>query len=128
MQVYEKISSIRKIKGWSQEKVAEQLGMSANGYAKIERGETDVQLSRLQKIAEIFGIEIKDLFNLDGNQILNLASNQSHFNNYINPGNNQIELKHEIDKLHLIVEQKEKEIIYLKEIIELLKQPGKRTT
>lgn len=121
MQVYEKISSIRRIKGWSQEQMAEQLGMSANGYAKIERGETDVQLSRLKKIAEIFGIELKDLFNLDGNQILNLASNQSHFSNYINPINNQIE--HEIDKLHLIVEQKEKEIIYLKEIIELLKQP-----
>jgi len=50
-------------KGWSQEDMADKLDMSVNGYANIERGETDVQVSRLEKIAETFGIELAELNN-----------------------------------------------------------------
>ena len=63
MQVHEKIRVMRQSKGWSQEDMADKLDMSVNGYANIERGETDVQLSRLEKIAEVFGMELFELFN-----------------------------------------------------------------
>lgn len=48
MQVYEKIKNLRKLKGWSQEEIAHKLDMTASGYGSIERGETDVKLSRLK--------------------------------------------------------------------------------
>jgi transcriptional regulator with XRE-family HTH domain len=34
--------------------VAEKLDMSVNGYGDIERGETDVNLSRLEQLADLF--------------------------------------------------------------------------
>jgi transcriptional regulator with XRE-family HTH domain len=34
--------------------MADKLYMSPNGYANIERGETDVQISRLEQIAGYF--------------------------------------------------------------------------
>jgi transcriptional regulator with XRE-family HTH domain len=56
MQLHEKIGLLRKIKGWSQEEMADKLQMSVHGYANIERGETDVQLSRLEQISQVFGL------------------------------------------------------------------------
>ncbi len=41
MHIHEKIRFLRQQKGWSQEKMAEKLDMTSNGYAKIERGETE---------------------------------------------------------------------------------------
>jgi transcriptional regulator with XRE-family HTH domain len=35
---------MRQLKEFSQEDMAEKLGLSLNGYANIERGETDVQM------------------------------------------------------------------------------------
>jgi transcriptional regulator with XRE-family HTH domain len=49
-----KIRIMRQQKGWSQEEMAEKLYMSVNGYANIERGETDVKIYRLQQIANVF--------------------------------------------------------------------------
>ena len=55
---------MRLSKGWSQEEMADKLYMSVNGYANIELGKTDVQVSRLEKIAEAFGMELLELFSL----------------------------------------------------------------
>ena len=41
MNVHEKIRKLRETKHWSQEEMAERMSMSLNGYAKIERGETN---------------------------------------------------------------------------------------
>jgi transcriptional regulator with XRE-family HTH domain len=37
MSVHEKIRLVRQAKGWTQEYLAEKLGMSVNGYRDIER-------------------------------------------------------------------------------------------
>lgn len=44
MNVHEKIRLIRELKHLSQEDVAEQLNISTSGYAKIERGESQLNL------------------------------------------------------------------------------------
>lgn len=36
--------------------------MSVTGYAKIKRGETKLHIPRLEKIAEVLGLELKGLF------------------------------------------------------------------
>lgn len=48
MNIQEKIRAMREIKHWSQEEMAEKLEMSPTGYARIERGESKLNLERLQ--------------------------------------------------------------------------------
>ena len=49
MVVHEKIKFFRQAKNWTQEEVAEKLGLSPNGYGSIERGETDICYRDLNK-------------------------------------------------------------------------------
>jgi transcriptional regulator with XRE-family HTH domain len=49
MKVQEKIRSMRESKNWSKEEMATKLNMSVNGYSKIERGETNLHLSKLEQ-------------------------------------------------------------------------------
>lgn len=78
MELHEKMKFLRHKKHWSQEKVAHQLGISANGYGNIERGETDIPLSRLKKIAEVFDVDLAELFCSKEVGVLNLACTQNH--------------------------------------------------
>jgi transcriptional regulator with XRE-family HTH domain len=72
MPAHEKIRFLRQAKGWTQEEVADKLKMSQNGYGSIERGETDVNLSRLEQIADLFGIKLSELLGLDEEAVFNL--------------------------------------------------------
>ncbi|KHD08248.1 hypothetical protein PN36_19165 [Candidatus Thiomargarita nelsonii] len=124
MEVNETIKFIRLFKGWSQEKMAEKLQMALNGYAKIEQGKVDINLSRLKQISEIFGVELAQLVGLNEKNVFNFIEN---FHSLIhqqsnNNTTNQTTYKHELEKAYLIIEQKEKEIAYLKEINELMKK------
>ncbi|TGO02631.1 hypothetical protein PN36_21635 [Candidatus Thiomargarita nelsonii] len=123
MKVHEKIRSMRQSKGWSQPDMAEKLDMSVNGYANIERGETDVQV--LEKIAETFGMDLLELLNFgeknvfywngDNNHLIK-SLQSTHFSEEKN------ECEHELDKARLLLQQQEKEIAYLKEINSLMKK------
>jgi transcriptional regulator with XRE-family HTH domain len=62
------IRTLRHQKGWSQEDVARQLGISIPAFSKIETGITDINLSRLEQVAGIFGLSAVQLLTLaDGN-------------------------------------------------------------
>lgn len=126
MSVHEKIRFIRQLKGWSQEETAQKLEMSTNGYGSIERGDTDVNLSRLKQLAEVFDVRLSDLVDSSEKTVFNQSGeNNSQSNWHIN--GNQADnplpaLRLEMEKMQLLLDQKDKEIVYLKEIIELLKQ------
>jgi len=126
MEVYEKIRLIRQIKNWSQEDMASKLEMSVNGYANIERGDTDVQLSRLKQIAKVFEMELSELIGVNEKNVLNVTGtcNTTQFNqSHISSGSMElIELKHELEKARLLIALREQENAYLKEIIKLMKQ------
>lgn len=123
MSVHEKIKLIRQVKGWSQDEVAEKLDMSLNAYGNIERGDCDIKLSRLEQIAELFGVNVADLIRQHENGILNLAYKQNQIHCTINSSPPEYQqLKADLEKQQLINEQKEREIVYLKEINALLKK------
>ena len=61
----QKLEMVRKIKGFSQEYVAEKLHVSQNLYSKIERGEKKVTLNELEKICKILEITLHQLQNFD---------------------------------------------------------------
>jgi len=125
METHEKIRFIRMFKGWTQEEMAEKLGMALNGYAKIERGEVDINTARLKQIAEVLGINKAQLEGLNENNVFNFIEN-SYFlaHNQHNQSSDyhieQLETKHQLEKALLMIEQKDKEITYLQEIIRLL--------
>jgi transcriptional regulator with XRE-family HTH domain len=129
MSVHEKIKLVRQSKGLTQEEVAEKLNMSVSGYGDIERGDSDLKLSKLEKIADLFGISINDLFNLNDKSVLNLACEQNKSNWHISSNSlDYLQVKTELEKQLLIVELKDKELALqqreienLKEIIALLK-------
>lgn len=130
MQIYEKLKVMRILKGWSQEELAEKLGYSINGYARIERGETDINLTKLEKIAKTMGVDLQQLLGLNEGNVFNLAEN-------CNPTHlaqcnillTETQCVHELEKAHLLLQERDKEISYLKEennrlqqIIDLLKK------
>ena len=59
----ENISMLRNVNGYSQEEVAEKVGVSRQAYAKWEKGETVPDVERCQKLAELYGVTIDSLVN-----------------------------------------------------------------
>src|ERR1700710_2481096 len=62
------IRTIRHQRGWSQEDVASRLGISIPAFSKIETGVTDVNLSRLEQIANIYEVSVVQLLTVDNEQ------------------------------------------------------------
>lgn len=66
--VGQRLQLLRLERNLTQEQMSEKLHLSTSAYCKIEYGETDLTLTRLNKIAEIFGMPAVELFNkIDGN-------------------------------------------------------------
>lgn len=106
MKVSEKIKKFRRLKGLSQQQVADKLNMSKNGYGSIERGETGLNnLKRLEQLAEIFGVDISEFFDSTEQAIFNLAETKDQNNWHISHSSS--ELHHELEKCHLLLEQKD---------------------
>lgn len=57
------IIMLRNVKGYSQEEVAEKIGVSRQAYAKWEKGESVPDVMRCQKLAELYGTSIDSLLN-----------------------------------------------------------------
>jgi transcriptional regulator with XRE-family HTH domain len=134
MEVHENIKFLRQFKSLSQEQMAEKLDMTLNGYAKIEQGKVDINLSRLKQIAESFGVQLEKLVGLNDKNVFNFIENFQNFDFHeqsIQNTTDQTKCQHELEKAnliieqnHLMIEQKDKENAYLKEIIELIKKQG----
>ncbi|MEI6747471.1 MAG: helix-turn-helix transcriptional regulator [Methylococcaceae bacterium] len=124
MKIHEKIRSMRESKNLSQEEMAEKLNMSVNGYSKIERGETNSHIPKLEQIAKVFDIHLFELMANDRNVYL-ISDNG---NNWCNVIGSSAEIGFEIQKLQMTVGHKDeiidfqkREIGRLEEIIELMK-------
>lgn len=99
-----KIRLLRHQRGWSQEDVAKRLDISIPAFSKIETGITDVNLSRLDQISQLFDLTIVQLLTY------NDADDQKKYNT---------ELETAIEKLN----DREEQIIDLqKKIIELYEE------
>ena len=56
------IRELRIRSGWSLRVAAKRLGISTSALSKIETGVTDVNLSRLEQIAEVYGVKLVQLW------------------------------------------------------------------
>lgn len=59
--LYKKIKILRVQNGFSQEYMARKLNMSRPTYSQIEKGERELTISEIKKLADIFGIQIENL-------------------------------------------------------------------
>lgn len=71
------IRAFRHQHGWSQEDVATKLGISIPAFSKIETGVTDINLSRLEQIADIYEIDVVQLLSMDIEEVEFEPSNLS---------------------------------------------------
>lgn len=65
MHTGEKIKRMREIKGFTQKQIADFIGTTVNNYGRIERGEIDVTVDRLEKISKKLEVGIEDILKLD---------------------------------------------------------------
>lgn len=79
-----KIRLLRHQRGWSQEDVAKRLDISIPAFSKIETGITDVNLSRLDQISQLFELSIVQLLTY------NDADDQKKYNTELELANEKI--------------------------------------
>ena len=127
MNINDKVRMVRELRDWSQEEMAQKLGMSTNGYAKIERGEVRLNIPKLEQIAAVLGIDVLDLMAINDKSIVYLVNeNSTHSSNYYATSQ---ELVHEVEKMKLMLAHKDEllaqqasEIKSLKMLIEMLQK------
>ena len=122
MKIHEKLRIIRMFKGYSQEEMAEKLSYSLSGYAKIERGEVELSVNKLENIAELMGIDLQKLLGMNEGNVFNVAENCTHSNLARVILLSETQCAHELEKAHLLLQERDKEIENLKQQIEQLKE------
>lgn len=138
MTIQDNIRYARENHNLTQEEMAERLNMTASGYAKIERGMTQLKFDKLEKIAQIFNMDIVELLELgdSGDVVIQLPNNSGDnaTANYFLNANEK--LVSEIEKLNTQIEyqsnllkskdelisEKDKQIQALNDVIALLKE------
>ena len=106
----ENIKKFRELKNLTRDEVADKLEMSLSGYSKLERGEVELSLTKLYRIADILEVSVSQILNFDASQIFNVSNNQIV---------NGVEVKEQVNNYH--DEYKEKYIKMLEAEVERLK-------
>ena len=104
-----KIKQIRELKNFTQEYVAQKLGLSTRAYSKIETGETQLTINRLNEISAIMGVPPMEVLGFDDKQVFNNCNQDGYI------GINHINIPEKL------IQQYEETIQALKEQIQLLK-------
>ena len=72
----ENIKKFRELKNMTREDLADRLEMSLSGYSKLERGEVELTVNKLYRIAEILEISVSQILNFDASQIFNVSKGE----------------------------------------------------
>ena len=115
MKIGTKLKTLRTAKGFEPIDIAEKLGISKSTYGRYERNETVPDGNMLEKIAEMYDIELVELFNDESYTFYN------HKNKGENIGN--VVINNLSEKL---IEQFEERIKELKETNAILKEMLKK--
>ncbi len=69
-EILEKIRNLRLSRGYTQEYMAEKLGIDTVNYGRIERGKSKLTLDRFLKICDILQVSPTELLNDNQNEII----------------------------------------------------------
>lgn len=102
-----RIRLLRHQRGWSQEDVAKRLSISIPAFSKIETGITDVNLSRLNQISNLFELSLVQLLSTEDTE-------------------ESKEAQDELREVKVKLQEREQEVIELqKKVISLYEQLSK---
>jgi transcriptional regulator with XRE-family HTH domain len=96
--VCENIKAMRYDFGWTQKDLAESIGISIPAFSKIESGFTDINLSRLEQIADAFGISLV--------QLLTAGNDEKAANSQVGPPISYVQKKIDICEKEISVLQR----------------------
>lgn len=144
-----KIRTLRNERGLSQDDMAEKMNISPTSYARLERGEVQPKIKKLQQLAQILEVEMNELLesgdknvslsvSVNENNELSQSSAQAGWNFYHSHNNYygndalaaeidklQQALRHKDDslqQLNALLAQKDREIALLREMLAMLKK------
>lgn len=107
-----KIKQLRELKNFTQEYMAQQLSLSTRAYSKIESGETQLTINRLNEISEILGIDPIEVLGFDHQNIFNNCTQEG------NIGINHINIPDKlIDQYEKRIQQLESEVLFLRALV-----------
>ena len=110
-----KLKQLRELKNFTQEYVAQQLGLSTRAYSKIETGETQLTINRLNEIATILGVDPIEALGFDHENIFNNCSQEGHYNTI---GKSIYQLPDKlIEQYEKRIEQLESEVLFLRALV-----------
>lgn len=121
---------LRKEQGLTQAELAEQANLTPNGYAKIERNETEPQAESIKRIAQALGVSMELLMTEKDEDTKNIVIIGENTNNTVdehsvigikNVNCNADEYKEQIELYKQLIIEKDKRIAQLEEMVELLK-------
>ena len=107
-----KLKNLRELKNLTQEYMAQQLGLTTRAYSKIESGETQLTINRLNEITAILGVDPIEALGFDHQNIFNNCTQEG------NIGINHINLPEKlIEQYEKRIQQLESEVIFLRALV-----------
>jgi transcriptional regulator with XRE-family HTH domain len=107
-----KLKQLRELKNFTQEYMANQLGLSTRAYSKIETGETQLTINRLNEISKILEIDPMEILGFDHQNIFNYCNQEGRFGiNHINIPDKLIE------QYEKRIQQLESEVLFLRTLV-----------
>jgi transcriptional regulator with XRE-family HTH domain len=107
-----KIRQIRELKGFSQDYVAAQLGISQRAYSKLERDEIKLDWDKITSISKIFEMEPTDLVSFDDNLVFHNCTQSGKFNQFINQIPDKL-----IEQYEARIKALEEEVLFLRGLV-----------
>ena len=107
-----KLKQLRELKNFTQEYMANELGLSIRAYSKIETGETQLTINRLNEIAKILEIDPIEILGFDHQNIFNNCNQEG------NIGINHINIPDKlIEQYEKRIQHLESEVLFLRTLI-----------
>lgn len=109
-----KVKKLRELKNFTQNHMAQELGITQSAYSKMELGESEITFKKLERISEILGISLEDISSFNEQMIFNVMHNQTGNGFVVNKGISDQERKLYEDQIKLLQDQND----YLKRMLE----------
>lgn len=115
------IRKFRELRNYTQEVMAVELGMTQAGYSRIEKGEVEISIQKLDKIAKVLETNVENILGFDEK----IVFNQQHSNNYSAvKEHSQVNINVDLKEIHQLYDrllaEKDKRIAALEKRIERL--------
>ncbi len=116
MEIGTKIKKVREDQNLTQEYVAHKLGISQESYSRIESNKASLTIDRLEKIAELFKMNVIDLMTVPETFVFHESfQNQQHSSNYF--GTQQTLFERIIEQQKELIESQKSEIAFLRSLL-----------